>query len=225
MNWISKRLQHHFYHPNYLYFLISLFLLILAPPLVGLMARGHLIFQLSFALVLLMGSFYVSTTFLEMMGAMALSAFIFSFFIQNGGERVFNLVATFSNLLLFGFLFVRIMTYLMRRDRMDTNSLYASVSAFLVLGIIGMPLANTIEHYFPGAYRLPESYTYYDFLYYCYITITTVGYGDITPVHPLAKALAILLSITGQLYITFVVAIIIGKYLADELDGKKEASE
>ncbi|MEM9919621.1 MAG: potassium channel family protein [Bacteroidota bacterium] len=218
MNRISSKFRHHFYHPNYLYFLISLILLILAPPLVGVTASGRLIFQLSFALVLLMGSFYVSTSFVEMFVALAVSTFLFYSFIQNQEVQAFNLAAALSNFLFFTFLFFRLMTYLLRRDRIDINSLYASISAFLLLGIIGMPLASTIEYYFPGAYRLPESYTYYDFLYYCYITITTVGYGDITPVHPLAKALAILLSITGQLYITFVVAIIIGKYLADELD-------
>ncbi|MEL7122678.1 MAG: ion channel [Bacteroidota bacterium] len=220
MNSTRDILQHHFYNPNYLYFLISLVLLILVPPFASLSVSGQLIFKLTFALVLLMGSFYVSTSYIEMFIAMVLSTFIFIFFIQNE-EQVFNLIATFSNLLLFGFLFVRLMTYLLKRDRVDTNSLYASISAFLVLGIVGMPLASTIEHYFPGAYELPEAHTYYDFLYYCYITITTVGYGDITPVHPLAKALAILLSISGQLYITFVVAIIIGKYLVDELEEDK----
>jgi hypothetical protein len=95
------------------------------------------------------------------------------------------------------------------------------VAAFLVLGIIGMPMVGTIEHYYPGAYTLPDNFSYYDILYYCYITITTVGYGDISPVHPLAKALAILLSVSGQLYITFVVAIIIGKYLANDFDQNK----
>ncbi len=221
MNSLRELLRHHFYNPNYLYFLISLVCLILAPPLASITTSGRLIFQIAFALVLLMGSVYVSTSFWEMIFTLILSAFIFSFFINNGGEEVFNLAATFGNLLLFGFLFVRLMIYLLKGDRVDTNSLYASIAAFLVLGIIGMPLANTIEHYFPGAYQISESHTYYDFLYYCYITITTVGYGDIIPIHPLAKALAILLSVTGQLYITFVVAIIIGKYLAHELDHKE----
>ena len=49
-----------------------------------------------------------------------------------------------------------------------------------------------------------------------YLSVPNGGNGDITPNHPLAKSLAILLSVSGQLYITFIVGIIIGKYLTND---------
>ena len=122
------------------------------------------------------------------------------------------------------FLFWKLINYILRSKRVTTNSLYACIAAYLILGVIGVPIFNAIEHYYPNAFTLPENYTYYDMLYFCYITITTVGFGDITPTNDLAKGLTLLLSISGQLYITFVVAIIIGKYLASE-SGQNESSE
>ena len=39
-----------------------------------------------------------------------------------------------------------------------------------------------------------------DFVYFSFVTLTTVGYGDVTPVHPLARSLAVAEALTGQLY-------------------------
>ena len=45
-----------------------------------------------------------------------------------------------------------------------------------------------------------------DWLYYSFITLTTVGYGDIAPVHPVARSLAIFEAVTGQLYLAVLLA-------------------
>jgi hypothetical protein len=37
-------------------------------------------------------------------------------------------------------------------------------------------------------------------IYFSFVTLTTVGYGDVTPVHPLARSLALMEGLTGQLY-------------------------
>lgn len=78
------------------------------------------------------------------------------------------------------------------------------------------PLFFLIELNFPDSFILPENWEYYDFIYFSYVTLTTVGFGDITPVHPFAKSFTILISIAGQLYLTILIAIVIGKYLASE---------
>jgi voltage-gated potassium channel Kch len=39
-----------------------------------------------------------------------------------------------------------------------------------------------------------------DFAYFSFVTLTTVGYGDVTPVHPVARSLALVEALTGQLY-------------------------
>ncbi len=52
-----------------------------------------------------------------------------------------------------------------------------------------------------------------DLVYFSFETITTLGYGDITPNSPLTKNIAVFLSFAGQLYLTMIIALLIGKYL------------
>ena len=51
------------------------------------------------------------------------------------------------------------------------------------------------------------------FLYFSFVTLTTLGYGDITPVHPLARSMATIEALTGQLYIAVLVARLIGLHI------------
>jgi voltage-gated potassium channel Kch len=51
-----------------------------------------------------------------------------------------------------------------------------------------------------------ELATVNDWLYYSYVTLTTVGYGDITPVRPIARTLAIAEALSGQLYLAVMIA-------------------
>lgn len=178
-------------------------------------------FKILYGVVITVGSFYLARSIREWLLVLLLGAVLYLSFIAYINHPSFNLISVFANLSFFGYLFVRLLNYIFRSTSVDANSLYASVSAYLLLGLMGVPLCAAIEYYQPGAYSMQITSNVYDLMYYCFITITTVGYGDITPVHPLAKSLAMLLSISGQLYITFIVGIIIGKFLANETQGKK----
>lgn len=54
----------------------------------------------------------------------------------------------------------------------------------------------------PGAFAgaVPDHGTLQHWIYYSFVTLTTVGYGDVTPVHPAARSLAMLEALIGQLY-------------------------
>jgi len=53
-----------------------------------------------------------------------------------------------------------------------------------------------------------------DYIYFGFVTLTTLGYGDVTPVSPMARSMAVLIAITGQLYMTILIAMLVGKFLA-----------
>jgi Na+/H+-dicarboxylate symporter len=55
--------------------------------------------------------------------------------------------------------------------------------------------------------------------YFGLVTLATVGYGDIVPVHPLIRSLATFEAITGQLYITVLIARLVGLHIADRQQG------
>ena len=67
----------------------------------------------------------------------------------------------------------------------------------------------------PASFNLPQGQS--DFLlfeYYSFVTLTTLGYGDITPLTKVAKAFSVLEAVVGQLYLVVVVAWFVGMYVS-----------
>ena len=50
-------------------------------------------------------------------------------------------------------------------------------------------------------------------MYYSYITLMTIGYGDILPITPIAQKAAIFIGLIGQFYLVVLTAIVVGKYI------------
>jgi hypothetical protein len=50
------------------------------------------------------------------------------------------------------------------------------------------------------------------YIYYTFVTYTTTGYGDIFPTNQMTKSLAVLIAVSGQLYIAVIIAMLVGKY-------------
>jgi voltage-gated potassium channel Kch len=53
-----------------------------------------------------------------------------------------------------------------------------------------------------------------NYIYFGFVTLTTLGYGDVVPLTPAAKSLAIFTSITGQMYVAIIIAALVSKYLS-----------
>jgi len=91
-----------------------------------------------------------------------------------------------------------------------------SINVYLLLGIAGSLLFMAVYESYPGAYNFSGNQIskQAQFIYYSFVTMTTLGYGDITPNNPLARSLSIFFSVAGQLYLTMIIALLVGKYLS-----------
>ena len=109
-----------------------------------------------------------------------------------------------------------------RSDRINAIIIFSAVNSYLLIGVIGAILFALAEFFNPGGLchgdTAVESFRV--FIYYSFVTLTTLGYGDITPVSAFAESLSIVLSITGQLYLAILMAMLVGKYLSSS--NKKE---
>lgn len=100
-----------------------------------------------------------------------------------------------------------------RAGRAPADRLLAALNLY-VLGAFGFAyLYSVIETVAPGSFRLPDAAPpeQTDLLYFSFVTQTTLGYGDISPVAPHARAVAIVQSTTGVLFLAIVVAAIVGQ--------------
>jgi hypothetical protein len=101
------------------------------------------------------------------------------------------------------------------------HRIHGAVCAYLLFGLIWAAAYAFVEQVFPSAFSMATDSGLADrpvsrFVYFSFVTLTTVGYGDITAVHPLARTLVIAEALTGQLY----PAIIIGGLVASALQGR-----
>lgn len=120
--------------------------------------------------------------------------------------------------------FVVLMVRHIARSRIVTPTIIlSSVNGYLLLGVLGavlLSLADAIHIYLNGAGSagivIPGQGTpeFSDYLYMAFITLTTVGYGDVTAVSHLTRSVAILIGLSGQLYMTILIAMLVGKFLA-----------
>ena len=100
----------------------------------------------------------------------------------------------------------------------DTNILMGAVCIYLLLGLIWAILYDMFAILWPEAsfngLKFEEDRLQFDsFLYFSFVTLTTAGYGDITPVNPLIRTLAYLEMITGQFYMAVLVAGLVGLFM------------
>ena len=107
-----------------------------------------------------------------------------------------------------------------RARDVNLNVVLESINGYLLLGIVFSIMVKIVSLFIPEAYNFPPgvelsttqiSYMS-EFYYYGFVTYTTLGYGDLLPQIPLAKSLAILTSISGQIYLAVIIAMLVGKY-------------
>ena len=107
------------------------------------------------------------------------------------------------------------------KSKIITRSIIMGLmSGYICLGLIGFFIFLTIEISNPGSFNgidlnLHESTSQVDsLLYFSYITLLTIGYGDITPVTLIAQKATIITGLAGQFYMVILTAIIVGKYIS-----------
>lgn len=113
---------------------------------------------------------------------------------------------------------VRLIIRIAKNQRVTANVIYGAISGYLLVGLTGAMLASTLEILLPGSFSLgleqsSNTEIFQHLLYFCFITLSTIGYGDITPETPIAQSFAITLGLFGQMYLTVLVAILVGKFL------------
>ena len=108
-----------------------------------------------------------------------------------------------------------IFSYLRKSQVVSQADLYSAISIYLMLGMAWFALYSVIDVLFPGAIqhgKASPAGAESELLYFSLVTLSTIGYGDIVPIHPEVRMLAALEGVTGVLYIAITVAILVSKF-------------
>ncbi|HEY1482978.1 MAG TPA: potassium channel family protein [Candidatus Acidoferrum sp.] len=96
--------------------------------------------------------------------------------------------------------------------QVDAEHLYAALSAYLLAGIYFGLCYWILEEMKPGTFSYPGEFSQASAIYFSFVTLATLGYGDITPRADVARSIAIVEGVGGQFFLAILVARLVSLY-------------
>lgn len=111
-------------------------------------------------------------------------------------------------------------------DSITQNSIVGSVCIFLLLGLIWVMLYLLLYNFSPESFsgftHITWQANFSDFIYFSFVSLTTLGYGEMLPISPLAKFLVYTEVIVGDFYMAIVVSSLVGTLLTTSLEKQRD---
>jgi hypothetical protein len=126
-------------------------------------------------------------------------------------------VAVLIPVLFFAFFVVFLLRAVVTADEVTSDVIAGALSVYLLMGVSWSLIYQSVFLMNPAAFNIGSAIAAggidrMDFVYYSFITLATVGYGDITPVAPLAQSFAYAEAVIGVLYVAVLVARLVSAY-------------
>ncbi len=154
------------------------------------------------------------------LGALTAATSYIDVFVKNDFIHLIDFITTVLFLVAIVVLMIR---HIARSRDVNSTIILSAINGYLLLGVLSavlLAISDVVHHHlyasggqaiiFPGE-NVPQ---FSDYLYFSFVTLSTLGYGDVTPVSHLARSMTVLIAITGQLYMTILIAMLVGKFLA-----------
>jgi Ion channel len=222
------------YRGRHLALLISILLLIVISPFAVTFRHGILVLNILGAGVLVAGSYALSERRYLFITAIFLSAISISAtsYVIAAPSRPAIVASHATIVVLVSFFSVTILGYVLHSGRITTDRIFAAICVYLLIAYAWTFAYAVLEELVPGSFGPFPDPDSNDFVgrvlqlrYFSFMTLTTVGYGDILPRSPTARTMAIFESVMGQLYLAVLVARLVGLHIVHtigiDLDHKR----
>jgi voltage-gated potassium channel Kch len=133
-------------------------------------------------------------------------------------NKVLDTMAQVGLSLLIFFSFSMVLKEAMSLRSKASNMILISITGYMIIGLIGGFVAEGIDQFFPDSYyhSTDLKLDLYNYIYYSFVTMTTLGYGDIIPISNRAQSFALMLVLVGQLYLAIIMAMNIAKFMQNK---------
>ena len=193
-----------------------LLLLVLSPALDGNPA-GSLLLAVLFTLVLLAAVFAAGgrRATLAVALAFALPWLYLSWLHPLWRTEPIDVVADLLLIGLAAYVLALVLMRVVRAERVGVDAICGAIAVYLLAAVVWAVCYGVIEALAPGSFRLADAQAgmvWNQFLYYSLVTLTTLGYGDITPLTAAARIWSALEAVTGTLYLAVLIARLVSLY-------------
>lgn len=201
--------------------LLSLLSLILAYPFFANSFTGLVILDIIFSAILLIAIYAISGRKTILIISLILVSPVLAgrwltYFIDSPSTILAgNIIALPFFILITG----TILTDVFRGNKVTTDKICGAICAYLLIGITWAFIFIVIESFQPGSFLFGEVHfsvareEFSHFIYYSFVTLTTLGYGDITPVSSISRTYSFMEAITGQFYMAVLIARLVGMHI------------
>lgn len=199
--------------------------LLLFEPLLKPFAAVSMLFDLFFTAIFLSALFSVSHNkiFLVVGGVVALPALVGLWAPYIGVGTRMLAIGKIAGVVFFAMAIYAILRFVMTQKEVNREVIFASLVVYLLMAVMWSYLYLLTESLAPGSFEALEDVAPADrhmaLIYYSFVTITTLGYGDITPSSEIARSVTILEAIIGQLYMVVLVAWLVGMHVSRRSRG------
>jgi hypothetical protein len=190
-------------------------------PFVPLNRPGRVLVSLALTVVLVAGGFSLGDRRRLRAVVIALAAVaVASRWLSHVGDLLgLRILFHLSTLLFLALNGGGVLAKVLRGGRVTPHRIQGAIAVYLLLGLtcaFGYSLIELLE---PGSFQLPPAVAadgarMGDFVYFSFVTLTSLGYGDVQPASSSARTLAILEALAGQLYLAILVARLVALQIA-----------
>ncbi|MBN8596057.1 MAG: two pore domain potassium channel family protein [Planctomycetes bacterium] len=140
----------------------------------------------------------------------------------------------FGAMVFMTFVTVNLVQFIVRAPRVNSEVLSAGIAVYLIFGLVWSLAYTMVAELQPNAFAFsnptpegmpPPTMQGVTSLYFSFITLNTVGYGDIVPISPFARMLAMLESTTGLFYMALMVARLVSLYTSEATEARAAQSQ
>lgn len=206
---------------RFLFLLISLLLLFILRPFLEDLIGAGLLMDIFVSAILLSGIYAASEKkhvfYVSLIIALpALVAHWARYFVKVPSSF---LVGHFFGTLFYAFVAIVILNSLFKEKVITGDMIIGAICVYLMIGMMWASIYSMLEILNPGSFRISEEMgsELSHFSYFSFITLTTLGYGDITPLTAPTRSLSVIEAITGQLYIAILVARLVGIHISQSM--------
>ena len=211
---------------RFLFLFISIILMMVLRPLLGGVGRLTILTDIFFGAVLISGLWAVSQKRRVFLVAllMAIPAVVLGWVPHFVELPLLWILSRVFLAIFFVVMVVFLLSHIRRAKEVTADLIMGAASTYFLMGFLWAFIFFFIETVSPGSFRLEGSPADMEsqLIYYSFVTLTTVGYGDVTAASMIARSYSVLEAIIGQLYLTVLVAGLVGLHISQSTERKVE---
>lgn len=183
----------------------------------------RILYSVCFTVVFLSSALVLSKERAKVLN-IAIVVILIQWFSEFLNLNILNTASNLANIIFFDLIVVLFILQIARAKTVTPKVIMESINGYLLLGISFATLIDLACLIDPNAFSFkhlsetmdPAISYVSNYIYFGFVTLSTLGYGDVVPLTPAAKSLAIFTSITGQMYVAIIIAALVSKYLSQK---------